>query len=208
MTQEKKRNIKVIALAIICIILAASTVGTLALYLTNQTQLSAKDQTIDSQNQQISALELQLTRLLTTNTTQNNNLNAQITELNAELSAFNESYTALLSDYMSSQSIIQLEKSGTLYSDSLTQDANSTTALYSGELLYAGFITVTVTATANTTFVRTSYSYGGLAYDYNQTVGNSGTVLFPVLPTTIDLTIGNVNQTAVNSVNATATFYY
>ena len=60
MTQDKKSNMKVTALAIICVILAASTVGALALYIPNQAQIAEKDQTIASLNQQIATLQEQI----------------------------------------------------------------------------------------------------------------------------------------------------
>ncbi len=47
-----------------------------------------------------------------------------------------------------------------------------------------------------------------LYFDYNQTIGTSGTAVFPVLPGTLQINIGNINQTAANTVTATVTYYY
>jgi hypothetical protein len=46
----KKSNVKVIALALVCVILAASLVGVIAVYVPNnsQAQLTEKDNTINS----------------------------------------------------------------------------------------------------------------------------------------------------------------
>ena len=55
MAQQGNSNLKFIALAVVCVVLIASTVGAFALYLPTQTQITEKDQTIASLNQQIAA---------------------------------------------------------------------------------------------------------------------------------------------------------
>jgi uncharacterized coiled-coil protein SlyX len=208
MTQENtSRNIKVIALAIICIILAASTIGVLALYLPNQTQLAEKDQTIASLNQEITALELQLTRLIT-NASQVSELNSQIAYLNAQLAAFNDTYTDLQLKYYESQSLLHLEKTEIIYDDSLTQDADTTTVIFNKAVSYAGYIIVTATSNSSSTYAQISYTYDNLTFNYNKTIGESGTALLPMLPATIEVSIGNLNPADGNEVNATATIYY
>ncbi len=206
---EKKSgsNIKVIALAIICIILAASTVGTLALYLPNQTQITDKDQAIAALNQQITALQLQLNRMAA-NASQISELNSRIAYLTAQLTAFNASYSELQGDYQESQSLLNLARSENIYNDSLTQNPSASTSIFSSSSLYAGYIVLTATSNSSSTYAQIRYTYNNLAFDYNKTVGASGTVLFPILPTTIEITIGNLNPTDGNDVNATATIYY
>ena len=54
-----KKNLKVIAMAVICVVLAASLVAVLAIGQNFQTQAANKDTTIKQLQQQISALELQ-----------------------------------------------------------------------------------------------------------------------------------------------------
>jgi flagellar basal body-associated protein FliL len=66
MTQEipvqKKSNMKVIALAVVCIILAASLVGVTAVYVNNQSQITSRDKTIAALNDNITSLELDLSQ--------------------------------------------------------------------------------------------------------------------------------------------------
>ena len=96
MTQEnpvqKKSNMKVIALVVVCVILAASLVGVIAVYVPNnsQAQLTEKDNTISSLQTQINALEYQLS---TTNST---TYVSQIAYLNSQLSGLNDTLTSVI----------------------------------------------------------------------------------------------------------------
>ena len=204
---QKKSNPKivVIALAIICIILAASLVGVIAIYQPNgsQAQLAAKDSTISSLQAQIASLEDRLA-----NTVNASAYVTEITYLNQQLLALNDTLTSAYSDMSSLEGILQLQESGILYNDNFIQAANASTSVWSNQLSYAGYIVVQATATANTTYAEVIYSYAGTNFDYNQTLGTSGTALFPVLPGTVEIRIGNTNQTATNSITATATYYY
>ncbi len=199
---QKKSNQKiiVIALSIICIILAASLVGVIATYKPNdsQAQLAEKDSTISSLQEQITALELQLSHSANASAS---TYETQIAYLNQQLSYLNDTLSQL-------QQIVQLTASGLLYQNSITQDPNATTALWNDQLDYAGYIVVQATATANTTYAQATYNYNGYNFDYNQTLGTSGTSAFPVLPGIVEIKIGNINQTNSNSVNATVTYYY
>lgn len=204
MTQEnpvqKKSNIKVIALAVVCIILAASLVGIIAIY--QPSQITEKDNTISSLQAQINVLEYQLS----------NNVNAttyvtQIAYLNSQLSSLNDTLTSAYSDLTALQQITQLSSSEVWYQNSFTQDANATTPLGTATVDYAGYVVVQATASSTTTFAEAVYSFGGVNFDYNQTIGTSGTALFPVLPGTVEIRVGNVNQTTTNNVTATITHY-
>jgi cell division protein FtsB len=208
MTQEnpvqKKSNMKVIALVVVCIILAASLVGVIAVYVPNnsQAQLTEKDNTISSLQAQINALEYQIS---TTNST---TYVSQIAYLNSQLSDLNDTLTSAYSEYASLQKNVQLGISEVWYDNSFSQNANDTTTLGTAEVDYAGYVVVQATATANTTYAQVLYTYGGIDLDFNQTIGTSGTALFPLLPGTVEMRIGNINQSDVNNVTATITHYY
>ena len=208
MTQEnpvqKKSNMKVIALVVVCIILAASLVGVIAVYVLNnsQAQLTEKDNTISSLQAQINALEYQIS---TTNST---TYVSQIAYLNSQLSDLNDTLTSAYSEYASLQKNVQLGISEVWYDNSFSQNANDTTTLGTAEVDYAGYVVVQATATANTTYAQVLYTYGGIDLDFNQTIGTSGTALFPLLPGTVEMRIGNINQSDVNNVTATITHYY
>jgi hypothetical protein len=207
MTQEnpvqKKSNMKVIALATICVILAASLVGVVAFYHPGvnsdlQTQITQKDATISSLQTQNGLLQSQLSQ---TNGTAAAYVN-QIAFLQQELASAN----SLASEYFN---IAILNASSILvYQQPLTQDANASTSIFSDAIDYAGYVVVQATATANTTYAEVLYSYGGNNFDSTQKIGTSGSVVFPVLPGGLQINIGNTNQTVANAVTATATYYY
>jgi hypothetical protein len=212
-TPERKMDKKVIALAIICIILAASLVGIIAVYQPTdnsdlQAQLAAKNATISSLQTQIANLQSQLA-----NSQSASSYTEQISYLNQQIAALNSSLVSANSDLEGYLQLVYLQLSGTLYSDNFTQDANATTTVSSDQLLYSGFILVVAEATANTTYAECLYTFGDYNFDYNVTLGTSGTAMFPVVgtpsePVTVGILIGNINQETTNSVNATITYYY
>ena len=209
MTQEnpvqKKRNIKIIALAVICVILAASLVGVVAVYQPNQ--FAEKQATIDSLNQQIAALQLQLSQNVNTSVITSAYV-LQIASLNAQLSDLNNTLTSVYTASLSDQQIAQLQKSGVMYQQDLTQNANSYTTIWSNDVGYAGYIVIQATSTANTTYAEVLFTFGDATFDYNKTLGTSGTAVFPVLPSTVEIRIGNLMQADKNNATVTATYYY
>ena len=133
---------------------------------------------------------------------------SQIAYLNSQLSDLNDTLTSAYSEYASLQKNVQLGISEVWYDNSFSQNANDTTTLGTAEVDYAGYVVVQATATANTTYAQVLYTYGGIDLDFNQTIGTSGTALFPLLPGTVEMRIGNINQSDVNNVTATITHYY
>ena len=207
---QKKSIIKVIALAVVCIILAASLVGVIAVYLPVQSQISEKDETINSLNQQIAELELELSQSPDPTTYQNTIAFyvTQIANLNSQLSDLNDTVTYALADYESLQTIVRLGKSGTLYDATSIQNANTAATLWNDQLDYAGYIVVQATASSNTTYAEVLYTFEEFDLDYNQTLGIAGTALFPVLPGIVEVRIGNTMTSGTNNANVTATYYY
>jgi len=210
MSQVKKSSNKiVVALAVICVILIASLVGVFAIYQpTNlQSQLAEKDQTIASLQAQLEALQEQMSQ------TGNGTLAyvQQIAYLNEQLANLNATATDLGQQLVSANDVLALRKSGILYSqNSVSQGANAATPLWNDVLDYAGYVIVQVEATSNTTYAQAIFTFGDSGvFNYNVTVGNSGTALLPVLPGTVQINICNILPAeATNNFNATATYYY
>jgi hypothetical protein len=216
-TTERKVDKKVIALAIICIILAASLVGVVAVYQPAansesqsdlQAQITEKDNQIGTLHTQISSLQSQLDQALNS-AGSTSSLQQEVSSLQAQISAMNST----LYDLQTYQNIAYLLLSGTLYSGTFTQDANSSTTVWTDMLPYAGYIVVSAQALANTTYAEVRYSFSDFNFDYNETLGTSGTVIFPVLgtesePVATEILIGNVDQAQNNSVSATLTYCY
>ena len=207
---QKKSTMKVIALAVVCVILAASLVGVIAVYLPYQAQISEKDETINSLNQQIAELELELSQSPDPTTYQNTIAFyvTQIANLNSQLSDLNDTVAYVAADYENLQEIVRLAKSGTLYDATSIQNANTTETLWNDQLDYAGYIVVQATASSNTTYAEVLYTFEEFDLDYNQTLGIAGTALFPVLPGIVEVRIGNTMTSGTNNANVTATYYY
>lgn len=203
LTVTKSGSKKIIALAVICVVLAASLVGVIAYYADVQSQNNQKDEKIAGLTEQVAALQLQVSQSASAST-----YIAQISSLNSQISALNDTLALAYAEYAALQKIVNLAASGVLYSGSLSQDANATTMLWQGDVQYAGYIVVTAQADANTTYAQITYSFEEFNFNFNQTIGTSGTALFPILPSTVTVYIGNINQFNANSVNATATYHY
>lgn len=200
---QKKTSMKVITLAVLCVLLAASLVGVIAIYATNgnssdlKAEITQKDNLINSLQANNTNLQNKISQTPDVSVYQNQiaNLNQQLADANNQVAGY---YNIAIMNASSSL----------IYQQPLTQDPNTTTAIFSDSIFYSGYVVVQATATANTTYAEVIYSYGGFNFDYNQTLGTSGTAAFPVLPGTLIINIGNINQTAANTVTASATYYY
>jgi hypothetical protein len=209
-TVQKKGNSKILVFALIAIavILTGSLVGVIAIYAPIDAQLTEKENTINSLQAQISNLESQVSSS-TGNSETTQAYIAQISQLNQEILYLNDSLTSAASDASYVNSIIQLQEAGLLLdTTTITQDANSTTTLWNDQLDYAGYVVVQASANATSTYAQAIYSYSGYNFNLNQTIGTSGTALFPILPGTVEIDIGNMNETGPNTFTATATYYY
>ena len=192
-----------LALLMVCIVLLASVVGILAFYLP----------TIDSLNTQVAEKDASIADL-TENVT---SLSSQVSSLQATVDQFNNTIKSLrdTADYLNSLAeyyvgILYMNSSEYLFSQrEFTMDANGNITIYQGVLEYAGYGSVSLESTSNTTYVQILYSYKGVEYDQNFTLGESGTAYFPVLPTGVTILIGNTDISTSDTVNGTATgFYY
>jgi hypothetical protein len=97
--------------------------------------------------------------------------------------------------------------SGTLFeSESFTLAANTSGTIYTGNILYAGCIFVSVESSSNTTYLQVAYLSYGVNYNQTVTVGTGGSAAFPVLPGDITVVIGNTET--VDNVNGTASATY
>jgi hypothetical protein len=197
-----------IALVLVSIVLLAGLVSVIALYVPRvgslESQITEKDAQITEKDSELSLLNMTniaLQNTLSQIANDRANKDSQIAALNLTLS----SYISTLSDY---RSILLLQKSGLLYSQNVTQDANTYTVLWSDQLDYAGYVTVAVQSSSNTTYVEPVYSSYGVNFDYNMTVGTGGTAAFPVLPGLVEIRVGNTEIAGTITAAITATYYY
>jgi hypothetical protein len=200
-TQKKVVNrTMVIALGLTCLVLAAGLVGSIAVYMPMvnnlQSQIAEKDNTISSLNNTISSLNR--TNQVLQNAISQLSLNQS--DMESEIAYLNNT-----AQYLSN--ITQLRVYGLLvYNQAVNQAADANTTIFTNVIYYAGYVTVAVQSSSNTTYVEVAYSAYGVNYDNTITVGTSGTAAFPVLPASIEIRVGNTDT--VDSVNATVTATY
>lgn len=191
---------------VLVLVLLASLVSVIAIYVPMvndlNSQIAEKDDTIGSLTSQVAAVQSVLNQL-TVNLTDKDN---QIADLTSQLSSIAAEYNSIISDY---NAIIALGKSGYLLSGyPVSQDQNSSTVIWNDALQYAGYITVEVQSTSNTTYAEVAYSSYGVEYYNNVTLGESGGAAFPILPGEVLIGIGNTDIDVGDSVNATVTVNY
>lgn len=192
----------VIALGMVCIVLAAGLVGAIAFYLpmvsSLESQIAQQDNTILSLNSQISSL-----------TSQVSSLNSQVLSLQSSLNQSNNSLVSLEEVLLYYRSIVYLNETMSLFAtQAVIQDANTSTTVFNGSIYYAGYVSVGVVSSSNTTYAQVVYSYHGVNYNHTETVGTSGTASFPVLPGEIEIRIGNTEPVENVTATVSATYYY
>jgi uncharacterized coiled-coil protein SlyX len=191
-----------LALLMVCIVLLASVVGILAFYLPTidslNTQVAEKDASIADLTANVTSLSSQVSSLQAT-VNQYSNTIKSLNDTASYLNSLSEYYFGLL--YMNASEYLFTQRD-------FTMNANESITVYQGVLEYAGYASVTVQSSSNTTYVQLFYSYKGWNYDQNFTLGESGTAYFPVLPAGVTINIGNTDISTSDSVNGTATAFY
>jgi hypothetical protein len=190
----------VIALGLACIVLAAGLVGSIAFYMpmvnSLQVQITEKNSTISSLNSTISSLNSTISSLNQQISALQNNLNQNnVTALNQQISLLTSFLLLNESEYLVDN------QAGSL-------DAGANATVFADALFYAGYVSVAVQSDSSTTYVELAYYSFGVNYDNNVTVGTSGTAVFPVLPTTVEISVGNTETVDSVNVTVTATYYY
>jgi uncharacterized coiled-coil protein SlyX len=161
-----------------------------------ESQIAEKNSTISSLNSQVSSLQSQVL-----------SLQADIEQINNTIEDYKAAQEAFNSEIEYYLSIIYLNESGYLFtSRSFTLAANASDAIYTGNLLYAGCISIAVESSSNTTYVQVVYSSYGVNYNQTVTMGTSASAVFPVLPGDITVVIGNTEP--VDNVTGTASAIY
>jgi hypothetical protein len=209
---KKKIDKKVLALTLICVILASSLVGVIVIYQLNpnsdlQAQINQKDGLINLQQTQIASLLNQTANLRSQLSQATGTSNSS--DYLAEIEALQQSLSDANAQVSSWNAILMLNQSTSLISQqAISQDGNSTSNVWNDQILYAGYLFVQADATANTTYAEVLYSYAGVNFDFNQTLGTTGTALFPVLPSALQVRVGNTMQGVANNVTVTVTYYF
>ena len=209
--KEKKTVSRTVALALvaICIVLLISLAGVYANY---TSIIGDKDSAISSLTSQMTNLDNQVTSLqsgLAANSTTITSLNSQITSLQNQvlnltsISNLNQS-TIWKNQYNVTQPSAKYGSSNNPAYSLLTFTAN-----------YAGYVNVSVTYSSKPNiYVKVTYATSN-GIGYNNTVSLNGATLpsyavFPVVPASIQITIGNavIGSNAPQTVTETVTITY
>lgn len=187
-----KWNMKVVTLGVVCIVLAASLIGVLAVYQPTslQAQLNDKDKKIADLQQQVDVLQT-----MGANASNYEPYILQIANLQQQLDSMTTNLTTVTAQANAAQVIIQMGASSPL----VTQQPISAGAdAFNGPLQYAGYIVVQ----ASNTTIETLWSSYNVNYGQNVTLGTSGSAAFPVLPGTVEVKVVGLASTV------TITYYY
>lgn len=103
--------------------------------------------------------------------------------------------------------IITLQESGYLVNGvSFTQNATLTHQVYNGLLEYTGYVQINAKSNSTTTYVKIIYNSFGTNINQKITIGESGTISFPILPSEVEIVVGN--DEIINGVTGIITINY
>jgi hypothetical protein len=184
-----------LVLGMICILLVAGLVGAIAVYspmVSNlESQIAEKDNLISSMNSTISSLQDSLNQSSTSAAAKDSQIAALNYQISNLFNYINLNVSALL-----------------VYNQTIYQNAGANTTIYYDMVQFAGYITVEVQSSSNTTYVGLVYSSYGVNYNSTITVGTVGTAAFPVLPGALYINVGNTETADAVAAIVTATYTY
>jgi hypothetical protein len=228
---EKKmvRRSVAVALGIICIILVAS-LGMMAYVsysptsssstATLQTKIDQLQGWLDDNKTLLDQTQTWLSGNVTSYEAQISILNARITQLQTWLDGNITAYNAYVADhhhtdedYSNFYNIANLALSTVWVDDqTVSQPAGGIGVSYSSwteSPSYAGYVSVWVqSSSVSGTHVRVIYSADGVNFDQEIVVSVGGTAVFPILPSSIQVKVGNANLSGGATETVTITYYY
>ncbi|MCL2135733.1 MAG: hypothetical protein FWH37_09370 [Candidatus Bathyarchaeota archaeon] len=187
---DKSSRTIVIALGVICSILAVSTIAAFTLN-PAQDMLDKKDKTINELNNQIATLTNQVAALLMLqNKTEEQTI--EITDLKEQITTMNERYEE-------AQQHLNLTVTEVVYNNTLHQETGKTTTIFYDKVDYAGYILVESESNSTSTYVQIKYTYTydnqDLEFLYKVDLGTAKkSIVLPILPATVEVIIGNAND--------------
>ena len=201
----------VIALGLICVVLAAGLVGVLAVYLSGSTNASEINSEISSLKAENAALKGNVTSLAN----QYSSLQTSLSQANANLESLRanntdlQTYNTDLQDYTKSlENVLSLNVSEILYNQADQIEAGANVTVFNDFIDFAGYFTVQVASDSNLTFAQVIFSYGGFNFNNTVVVGKSGTAAFPVLPGMVTVNVGNTELTDAVNVTVRVAYIY
>src|SRR4030067_354104 len=209
-TTSKQRKVVgrtvAIVLVIVCVVLSAGLIAAVAVYLPSAStiaRLNSENAGLKGNMTTLTQQIVSLQNILAQREGSIDDKDSQINALNNEVSTLNDEVNGLLN-------LLYLNATGTAVSNqSFSFAAGENSIVWSGDVDYAGYFTVSVQSSSNTTFVQMVYSSFEINFDDTIVVGTSGIAGFPVLPTdNINVIIGNTELADSVNGTVTATYHY
>jgi hypothetical protein len=215
----------VIALAVICMFLTIMVLGALGGYLSVNSALQDKKGAYDSLQSQYSDYQSSHSHandaynaLQSSSSSSQSGLdsyksthsftNDEYFSANSQLADAKSQVTSLQSDKTDLNAIISLQDSTVWMNNQVVQQQAGTYIPYSYTANYPGYVKVQVQSTTNSQYVEVIWSANGVNYDNKIVVGASGTAVFPVLPSSLQIRIGNGNIISPGASATTSITYY
>jgi len=201
---EKKvvRRSVAIALGIICIIFIAGLGGVMAYY---SMVVNDKNTTYGSYVSSHSHTDSDYNSLQSAY----NNYVSSHSHTNSEYDSLSSQNTNLQNQVNDLTGIVNLAKSTIWVNQQTVSQPAGSYSEWTFSATYAGYISVVVySSTTSNTGVRVIYSSHGASYDNQIGVGTGGTAVFPILPASIHIRVGNSNWLNGATETVTVTYYY
>ena len=136
-------------------------------------------------------------------------LQNQIDQKDSQINNLNSQVSNLQSDVTSLNQIIDLQKSTVWISDETISNTPNSYTYWTPTASYSGYVVVNVqSSTTSNTYVQVLYNSHGVSYDQRISVGSGGSAVFPILPASIEIRVGNTNLLNGATETVTVTYYY
>jgi Flp pilus assembly protein TadG len=186
------RNVA-IAFGIICLILIAC-LG-VVIYMAYSPAVSTSTTSLQNQINDI-------------NSTYNSYVSAH-THTNDEFNSLNSQNTNLQDQVDDLTRTLNLTKSEVWVTSQTVSQPAGTYNFWTNSTNYAGYVMVSVeSSTTDKTYIEVLWSSYGVNYDYSLSVGVSGTGVFPVLPSSLEIRVGNSNLLNGATETVSISYYY
>jgi cell division protein FtsL len=135
------------------------------------------------------------------------NTQNQLTNVQGQLASLQDQNDALQAQVNDLTSVLNMTKSETWAISQTVSQPAGTYNFWAHSATYAGYVTVNVeSSTTDKTYIEVLWNSNGISY-YNKTsVGAGGSGIFPVLPSSVEVRVGNADL--INGATETVTIVY
>lgn len=152
-----------------------------------------------------STLESQVKKL----SSENSALKSQISTLQAQLTTLQGENTALKAQVQELQDIVSLRKSETWVSYQTVSEPAGSYVYWTFYAEYPGYVVVTIhTSTTANNYAEVMWSAYGINYDQRVSLSPGESAAFPVLPTYVEVRVGNTNWFGGATQTVSIEYYY